>query len=213
MGQLHKLIRGPKPDRAKSIYRLVPLLKPGAELNAEQAKFLGLPEGEAFFLDGEDHKLGDYLFISVPPSMPREALVQIQDAAVRLFDRSVVLLTHQIAFLRVSRVSEREARKMAGEGKQKAAAAAQATMERIEELRRQCAEKAASDAKESAAGESTELEREPPTAGDDGPGSGPGRIGDSGGELDGAPAAGDRCDDRENEKGDEKGAADDPGVH
>lgn len=84
----------------------MPLLRPGAELNEDQNTFLGLRKGDAVFLEGAEHELSDYVFLSVPPDMPVEAVKRLQEGAVRVFGKPVVAVTHNLAFLRVDEVSE-----------------------------------------------------------------------------------------------------------
>lgn len=177
-----------KTKQKRSVYRLVPLLRPSAEQSEARGKFLGLEELEAYYLDADDKKLADYVFLSVPPSMPYERLTDLQEKCVRLFDKPVVLVTHNVAFLKATRITEKEAKRMVEDERKAAIAREKEQREHAAEHAREAFERAAAKCD-----------------GGGGPGAGPG--GGSGGAVDG--------DDAEclagrigaDEKGDEKGVA------
>lgn len=167
------------------MYRLVPLLRPSGVPSEAQGDFLGLKALEAYYLDAEEHGLSDYVFMSVPPSMPIESLKNLQEKCTRLFEKPVVLVTHNIAFLKAVLISERDAKRMIENDRQAAIARAKERAERE-------GAKATSDS---------------------GGGSRPGQDGDCGVDMESRDADGFVRGTDLDEKGDEKGVTADPSVN
>jgi len=99
------MARNRQQRRDATIYRLEPIIQADARESI-------LATGPEHFIEGE---IGDCLIVSVPPTASHETCRQLRDQlreAIGRVDRNILILTHNIEFLRARKLTPAEASKI-----------------------------------------------------------------------------------------------------
>ena len=92
-----------KQKRTKPIfYRLVPLK---SEDGSEQ-----LVTGEKLVCEGE---LEEHVIVSVPETMSHRAAQELEESLTREFERPIIIVTHNVSFMKVKKLSAIESMELA----------------------------------------------------------------------------------------------------
>lgn len=97
--------RNRQQRRGTTVYRLEPMFRPDARRPV-------LATGPEHYLEGE---IGDCLVVSVPPTTSYESCRQLREQLCAAFarpDSRVLIITHNIEFLRVKRLTATEAARL-----------------------------------------------------------------------------------------------------
>jgi hypothetical protein len=111
--------RNRQQRRRATVYRLEPMFQP------DRRKPL-LATGPEHHIEGE---LSGYLIVSVPPTASHESCGQLQEqlgAALGRPEKNIVIVTHNIEFLRVRKLTPAEAAKLIRDVEERAATSEQA---------------------------------------------------------------------------------------
>lgn len=90
--------RNRKQRQSTTMYRVDSLVR-----NEPQSK---LVEGQSCAIEGE---IGDYVIVSVPPTISYQAAKVLEDNLQKELDKPVMILTHNVQFLKATKLAANEA--------------------------------------------------------------------------------------------------------